>query len=117
MKAAFVRCTVAKKGHGNLISAPIKSAQCRPDRHRNPAADNAASAQHTDLKVGNVLRAALALAIACHLAEKLRHHLRDVAAFGDDVTMPAMRTDNIVIVTQGCAYTSTNRLGPNIQMD
>ncbi len=49
------------------------------------------------LHVGDVHRAALAVAVPVVLAEELGHHLLDVAAFGDGVSVAAVRAPDAVI--------------------
>src|SRR5262249_37326109 len=58
--------------------------------------DNTIGAQHTDRKIGNVHRAALALAIARGAAKEFGHHFLDISALGNAMAVAAVRTGNII---------------------
>src|SRR4029077_5027916 len=61
-----------------------------PAGEGRPAADDAVGAEHALGQVGDVHRAALAVAAAGLAAVDLGHHLADVHALGDAVAVAAM---------------------------
>ena len=61
-------------------------------------------------------RAAFPFAIAGRFAENLGHHRLDLRAFGDAVTMSAVRAGNIVVLVQFGQQTGSNCLFADIQV-
>ena len=65
----------------------------------NARPDDAVGAEHAAFEVGDVHRAAFALAGARRLAEKLRHHAVHIDALRDAVAVTAVvRVDDVAVV-------------------
>ena len=80
------------------------------DRDRDAAGDDAVGAEHADREVGDVHRAALALAVAVDPSEQLGHHAADVAAFRDAMAVAAMGAGDPVCTRQRLADADGDRL-------
>ena len=90
VKGSLIGRPVAKEAGGHVVTFCDYGRQGRPGRDRQSGADDAIGAKDAQGKVNDVHRAALAFAIAGALAINLRHHLGQLAAFGDQVAMAAM---------------------------
>src|SRR5205823_8011531 len=66
----------------------------------NPSGDDAIGAEHADPEIGDVHRAAFALAVAGLPAIELGHHAVEVGTLGDAVAVAAMRRDDPVAVVE-----------------
>ena len=76
-------------------SVPRTGRERRAGRDAHAAADDAVRAEDAGVDVGDVHRAALALAVAGRLAEQLGHHQRRVAALGDAVAVAAVGAGDV----------------------
>jgi len=84
------------------------------DRHA--AGDDAVGAQHPDGEVGDVHRAALALAIAVGAAEELGHHPVDVGALGDAVPVAPVGARDAIGRAQRGAHADGDSLLADVGM-
>ena len=98
-----------------LPVAALRQAR-RADGQRRAAADDAVGAEHALGEVGDVHRAALALAEAVGAAVDLEHHALHVAALGDAVPVAAMRADDVVGVVEVLADADRDRFLARIEV-
>jgi hypothetical protein len=84
---------------------------------RDAGADHAVGAEHADAEIGDVHRAALALAGAARLAVELGHHGAGVGALGDGVAVAAMGRDEVVARREMGADAGGDRLLADREMD
>src|SRR3546814_7938643 len=75
---------------------------------------NAVGAQYALRDVGNMHRAALAVANAGLFAHELRRHSARISALRQEVTVPAMSAGNPVAVVKMCADAGGHRFLANI---
>ena len=78
--------------------------QRRAHRDRRAGADDAVGAEHALVDIGDVHRAALALAQAVLAAPDLLHHPVHVAALGEAMAVAAMGGDDLVALGQMLAH-------------
>src|SRR5258705_11141250 len=76
----------------------------------DPAGDDPVGAEHADTEIGDVHRAALALAVAGLPAIQLGHHAVEVGALGDAMAVAPMRRDDPVALTERGADANRDRL-------
>ena len=100
MERALVGGAVAEEADGHPAGAERLGGERRAAGQRDAAADDAVGAEHPFVDVGDVHRAALALADAGRLAHQLGHHAGDVDALGDAVTVAAVGRGDEVVVGQ-----------------
>src|SRR4026208_714926 len=74
----------------------IPAANPRPRGDGRSAADDRVRAEHPTRRIGDVHRAALAVAEPVPAPVDLEHHAGHVAALGDAVTVSAMRAHDVV---------------------
>ena len=75
-----------------------------------PPGDDPVGAEHADAEIGDVHRAALALAVAGLPPVELGHHAVEVGALGDAVAVAAMRRDDPVAAIERGADADGDRL-------
>jgi len=75
----------------------------RSRRNADASTDNAVGPQDAQVEVGDVHRAALALAVAGGLAQQLGHHQLRITAFGQAMAVTAMGAGDIIVAPQGSA--------------
>ena len=80
MESALVGRTVAKETGAYLIRAAVARRKARSDRDIMTRAHDAVGAQNATVAVGDMHRAAFALAVAGRLSKQLRHHVLQIAA-------------------------------------
>src|SRR5262249_51140719 len=114
---AVVAGAVAEERNAAAAGAVELGGQRRPADQRRPAADDAVGAEHALGQVGDVHRAALAVAAAGLAAVDLGHHLADVDALGDAVAMTAMGAGDGVTVIEVAAYADCGSLLACVQVD
>ena len=114
MESSLVAGPVAEEAYRHPVVVLQTAAQCRAHGHRDRGAEDARLAQDADAEVGQVHRAALALADAGLLAQQLGHCGPDVAALGDGVSVRAVVAGHPVVVAQGHAGTHGHRLLPDV---
>ena len=100
VKAALGRRPVAKKADGHLVGAAHLDRQAHAGDDRQAAADDAIGADDALAEVGDVHRAALALAVAGGPAIQLGEHVLDFAALGQHVAVAAVGAGDIVVLAQ-----------------
>src|SRR5439155_742350 len=83
---------------------------------RDPAGDDTVGAEHADAEIGDVHRAALALAVAGLPTVELGHHAVEVGTLGDAMAVAAMRRDDPVAATKRAADADRDRLLADIAM-
>ena len=79
--------------------------------------DDAVRAEHADLEIGDVHRAALAAAIAAFTPEQLAHHGERVGALGEGVAVAAMGREQHVVAGEVGADAGRDRLLADRGMD
>ena len=87
------------------------------DGDRCAGADDAVRAEHADVEVRDVHRAAAALAVAGRLAHQLGHHLVELAALGDEVAVAAVGRGDLVVIAQRGAHTGRDRLLADVEVE
>ena len=98
MEGTLIVGAVAEKGDDNLAVLLLLGGKRRTDGDRNAAADDTVGAEIALGDVGNMHRAASALAVSGLLAEELCEHFRDFRALGDTMAMAAMgRGDQVIL--------------------
>ena len=113
---ALVGAAVAGEGDRDLVGVPDLGGQADAADQRRAAADDAVGAEHPFRQVGDVHRAALAVAEAVALAVDLGHHALDVAALGDRVAVAAMRAGDVVVGAEVGADAGRDRLLARVEM-
>ena len=78
------------------------------------AADDAVGAEHAEFHVADVHAAALAFAVAGRAAEQLGEHAIELAAFRDEVAVPAVRAGDLVVGRQMGAHADRHGLGADV---
>ena len=116
MESALVGRTVAKETGAYLIRAAVARRKPRSDRDIMTRAHDAVGAQNAAVAVGDMHRAAFALAVAGRLSKQLRHHVLQIAALRDDMPMTAVRAGNIIVVSKAFAYAGGNGFLAEVQM-
>ena len=81
-----------------------------------PRPDDAVGAQHAQVQVGDVHRAALAVAVARRAAQELGVHALGVAALGDEVAVAAMGAGDVVVLGEEGADAHADRLLAGVEM-
>ena len=94
----------------------ICAARPRAGDDRDAAGDDAVGAEHADREIGDVHRAALALAITGLPAVELGHHAVQIGALGDAMAMAAMGRDDAVGPGQCRADADRDRFLADIAM-
>src|SRR5215467_16276277 len=116
-RRALVARAVTKEHDADAAGALDLGGQRRPADQRRPATDDAIGAEHALGQVGDVHRAALAMAAAGPAAVDLGHHLAHVNALSDAVAMTAMGTGDGVTVIEAVAYADRRRFLTRVQVD
>ena len=117
MERAGVRRAIAEKRDRDRALALHLRRQTRASDDRDPAGDNAVGAEHADRKIGDMHRAALALAIAGLSAVELGHHAVEVGALGDAVAMAAMGRNDPVALAKRRTDADRDRLLAYVAVD
>ena len=99
-----------------MALAAIAARDRGTDRERRAAADDRIGAEHAARDVGDVHRAALAVAQSVLAAVDLLHHAGHVATLGDAVTVAAVRADDVVGIAERFADADRNGLLPGVQV-
>ena len=107
MERPGIRCAIAEKRHRDPALAFHLRRQAGAGDDRDPAGDDAVGAEHADAEIGDVHRAALALAIAGLPAVELGHHAVEIGALGDAMAVAAMRRDDPVALRSSAEQTPT----------
>ena len=97
---ALVATAITAEGDGDLAIAAGLAGDGGADRDRRSATDDGVGPEHALRHVGDVHRAALALAEAVTAAVDLEHHARHIAALGDAVAMAPMGARDPVGIAQ-----------------
>ena len=111
-----IRRAVAEKRHRDPALALHLRREPGAGDDRDPAGDDAVGAEHADAEIGDVHRAALALAIAGLPAVELGHHAVEVRPLGDAMAVAAMGRDDPVAAAQRRADADRDRLLADIAM-
>ena len=112
MEDAFVGSAIAKDANADLLAFLHLQRQPYPNRLWNAPADNAICAEVVGLKISDVHRAAAAVVVAGVFAQEFRHHQVDIRALGDEMSVPAMMINQIVLGTNCQANPCRHRLLP-----
>ena len=116
-KAPSLEAPSPKKSHRHAVAALQLGGQGRAGGQGHSRAHDAVGAQHADAEVGDVHRAALAVAVAVAAAEKLGHHQVDVGALGDGVAVAAVGAGDAVGRPQGRADAHRHRFFADVGVD
>src|SRR5258708_6998456 len=103
MEGSLVGRAVAEEAERHPVDAAHLGAERAAGRNRQAGADDACLSKTPDAEVGQVHRAAFALADPGPLAEELRHQRPDVGALGDRMPMGSMGSRDVVILAKGHA--------------
>ena len=117
MERPLVGGAVAEEGHRNAVAALQLGGQGRAGGYGHSRSHDAVGAQHPHAEVGDVHRAAFAVAIAVAAAEQLGHHQVDVGALGDGVAVAAMGAGDAVGSAEGGAHPHGNGFLADIGVD
>ena len=109
MECAAVGGTVAKETHSHAVTVEPLACKSCASADADTSANYAVCADYAKLRVGDVHRAAFALAVSGLLAHQLRHHQLYIAALGNEMAVSSVRAQYIVILAQCPA--GTNRHG------
>src|ERR1700728_182924 len=118
-RGALVAAAVAEERNADPAGALDLGGKRGPADQRRAAADDAVGAEHALGQVGDVHRAALAVAASGPAAVDLGHHLADIDALGDAVPMtaeassPAYRCTNpgiSPVANSRCTRSSNSRI-------
>ena len=113
MGRALARCAVAEERDRGLHRSPELRGQRRPARMRQAGADDPVAADDVEGEVGDVHRAAEALAVPGSPAEHLGHHPAHVGAGGDQVAVRAVVADEVVAGAHDACGAGGDRLLPD----
>src|SRR5262245_37308820 len=116
-RRALVARAVTEERDADAAGALDLGGQRRPADQRRPAADDAVGPEHALGQVGDVHRAALAVAASGLAPVDLGHHLADVDALGDAVAVTAVGAGDRVTVIEVAAYTDRGSLLTRVQVD
>ena len=107
-----------RRSRPSTASVPcVFAVSAAPQASGNAAADDAVRAEHALLDVGDVHRAALALADAGLPAHQLGRHAGDVDALGDAVAVAAVGAGDEVRVAEVRAHADRDRLLTGVEVD
>jgi len=110
VEGALVDGSLAEKGDRHAVTAEQAAGERRACCKRQARSDDRVRAENALARVGNVHRAALALAEPRRLAEELGHGGVEVRSFCKAVTVAAVRRRDPVVVTERRAHTDRDRL-------
>src|SRR5215213_3444200 len=116
-EGALVGAAVTGERHPDLVGAADLGGQADAADHRRAAADDPVGAEHALVHVGDVHRAALAVAEPVTLAVDLGHHAVHVAALGDGVAVAAVGGGDVVVGPEVRADAGGDGLLARVQVD
>ena len=116
MERPGIRRAVAEKRDRDPALAFHLRREAGAGDDRDPARDDAVGAEHADAEIGDVHRAALALAIAGLPPVELGHHAVEIGTLGDAMAVAAMRRDDPVALVERGADADRDRLLADIAM-
>ena len=116
MEGADVGRPVAEEGEADRSGAEILGGERRAGRERKVRADDRERAERADAHVGEVHRAALAMAEAVRLAEDLRHRAVQRSPHREHGTVAAVGASHGVARSEHAARTDGDRLLPLTEM-
>jgi hypothetical protein len=114
MPVAGIRPGIAGEGHCHSILTPHLEGKGCPNRQRDPRSYHSQSPQATRLKGRDVHGAATPFTITGLLTQNLRHHAVGPRAFGDVVSVAAVRTGDQVVLAQGHADAHARGFLPDV---
>ena len=97
MCESLVDGSVSEEHDSDLPATAELCAESRSASDREARTDDAVAAEHPELDVGDVHRAAQAAAIAARPAHELGHHAPNIRALRDEVTVAAVISHDVVI--------------------
>ena len=115
-EGAAIDRAIAKETRHHHVFAKQPLALRRTGGNRQAGRHDAVGAQHADRKIGDVHRAALAVAGAAGAAEQLSHHRQWIGALGQSVAVAAMGAGNQVGPAQIAADAGRDRFLTDRQM-
>jgi hypothetical protein len=110
VERALVDRAFTEEGHSDPALAAELAREGRTDGERDTGPDDRIGAQDSTRGVGDVHRAALAVAEPRGLREELGHHPVDVRPLGHDVAVPAVGGREVVVLAQGRSDACSDRL-------
>ena len=117
MKSSLVRGPVSKEAHRHPVPSFHLGRQGRSRRYGQTSPHDAVGPQHTHAEVGDMHRAAFAVAVTVAAPEQLRHHQLDIRTLGDGMPVTPMGAGDPVLPAQGGAHPHGHRLLPNVGVD
>ena len=117
MERPFVGRAIAEESHGHAVASLQLGGQGRAGGQGKSGSHDAVGSQHTHAEVGDVHRAALAVAVAVGAAEELRHHPVDAGAFGDGVAVAAVGAGYSIGDPQSRAHSNRHRFLADVGVD
>ena len=116
-KGAAINGAVAEEAGDDVLLAAKRQALRRTDRDQDARAHDAVGAEHADIEIGNVHRAALAPAGAGLASEELGHHRRGRGSLGQRMAMSPMIAGDEVASAEIGADPGGNRFLADREMD
>ena len=116
VKHALTERAFAKETDRHPPVAEPLARKRRASRQRRAAADNRVRAEVARVLIGDVHRAAFAPAVAFFFAEQFAKHPVNRRAFGEAVSVSAMRAGDIVLTVQRFADANGNRFFADVQV-
>src|SRR5512133_740726 len=99
MEDSFIGGAIAEYTYTDLFAFLHFERQPHPDRLRNSTTHNSVRAEIVGLKISDMHRTTTTMVVAGVLTKEFSHHQIDVSALGNEMSMPAMMIDQIVIRT------------------
>src|SRR5581483_4802087 len=106
----------AEEADGHLIAAAHFAGKSRAGSHRRAAPHNGIRAQIARILVRDMHGTTFAAAVASFLTQQFGEHAVNGGSLCQAMAVPAMRAGDIVIATQGGAYSHSYRLLANVEM-
>lgn len=100
VKDALIGRAVAEETDHDMRRVALRERVGEARRDGNSARGDSVRAHEADVNAGHVLRAALAAAVAFFAAVEFGHDPKNVAAFGDEMSVPAMIADDQIVFRQ-----------------
>src|SRR5262249_52944517 len=113
---ALTERALAEEADDDAILVEILRRKGSAGSERGAAADDRVRAEVAGLRIGNMHRAAFALAVARLLAQELREHQIRRRPLREAVAVAAMRAGDVVVFPERAADTDRDRLLADVEM-
>ena len=114
---ALVGTSVTEEAGGGLARTPDTAREPGAAGQWRTATDDAVGTEHAAIDIGDVHRAALALAATGRFAADLGHHPVDLHALGNAVSVAAVGAGDEVVVVQVGAHPDGDRFFSGVEMN